>query len=169
MKTVRWLGLFTTLLLLFTLFPATAMAAEPPAAIDLPVTYRDFRGVGWNSESDGYFAHPDFEINPYSGDLGIVQTTLGADMKPVYTLSGDTPTTNGQTLFDMWYNDTEDYNMSMPGTLTFTFNSGTGNYTYSSGFFFPLDNQLIDQYNTTWISWWILAGTSAVQASIPLR
>jgi fibro-slime domain-containing protein len=114
---------------------------DQPETITLEVTYRDFHGTNWAGD-DGYAAHPDFEaVTGY--DTGIVQGTLGEDKKPVYAGDPDTYTTHGQDYFNQWYRDTADVNMSLDSTLTFTLDEGTGNYTYSSSSFFPLDDLLL--------------------------
>ena len=53
--------LFSLLALVLAVGLAIPMAVATPAmangtTIDLPVTYRDFHGVGWSS-----YPHPDFE------------------------------------------------------------------------------------------------------------
>ena len=100
--------------------------------INLTGTVRDFNSRG----SAG--GHPDFEYN-IAVDPGIVQTTLGADQKPVYA-GGTTGTTNGVANFNQWYNDTPGVNLSAPLTITLT---GTGIYSYTNSNFFPIDNQLL--------------------------
>jgi fibro-slime domain-containing protein len=123
---------------LLTLAPQTANAAD---TLVLPVTIRDFHGVGW-SGADGYSAHPDFEINPIPGDdREIVQSTLGGDSKPVYAGQPGHPSTHGPTAFNQWYNDATGVNMSKTDSLTFT---KIGNvYQYNNSSFFPIDNQLL--------------------------
>jgi fibro-slime domain-containing protein/uncharacterized repeat protein (TIGR01451 family)/uncharacterized repeat protein (TIGR02543 family) len=123
-------------------FPSSgAVRADTDNTLNLPVTIRDFHGVGWDG-SDGYSAHPDFEITPIPGDdRGIVQSTLGGDSKPVYAGQSGTPSTYGLTAFNQWYNDTTHVNTSTPYSLTFT---KIGNvYQYNNPFFFPIDNQLL--------------------------
>jgi fibro-slime domain-containing protein len=63
-----------------------AYAADPPATIELTGTVRDF------IEHDEPGGHPDFECDKHSGrglyQGGMVETTLGADGKPVYNPGG---------------------------------------------------------------------------------
>ena len=114
---------------------ALLMSAGPalatPATLDLTATIRDFQ-----------FSHPDFES--FGGnDLGIVQSTLGLDGKPVYAGSPTTPTTTGAANFNQWYNDTPGVNQTT--TITLTANEtapGSGVYTYTNNNYFPIDNQL---------------------------
>jgi fibro-slime domain-containing protein len=100
--------------------------------ITLTGTVRDFKF--WDGTSA---TNPDFQ-NVIADDRGIVETTLGADGKPVYASAGTTVTTHGATYFDQWYNDTPGYNeaFSVPITLT---EIASGIYSYSSGAFFPID------------------------------
>jgi fibro-slime domain-containing protein len=137
-KTVKKL-VFSLIVLGLTM--TVAIPAVKADVINLPVTYRDFHGVGW-AGGDGYSAHPDFEINPYSIDLGIVENTLGGDQKPVYNDSVLNPTINSESSFNMWFNDTAGYNQTLNTTLPFSSNS-EGNYEYSNSNFFPLDGLLL--------------------------
>ncbi len=131
---------FLVSLVLFGLIvsPGLILAAEP--TITLPVTIRDFHGVGW-SGSDGYSAHPDFEANIVS-DLNIVKTDLGSDKKPVYNDLDSNPSIhNGATGFNQWYNDTANINQSKADSLTFNWDGSK--YVYTNSNFFPIDNQLL--------------------------
>ena len=121
---------------------AVPVAANGPTTIDLPVTIRDFHGVGWgNPGSDGCYEHPDFEASvTYGIDSGIVDTTLGSDDKPVYAGPGSLGSTTGEPEFDQWYNDDPTVNNSSDTTLTFTWD-GT-KYKYSNSSFFPIDGEL---------------------------
>lgn len=114
-----------------TLFLA-GPAAATPATLDLTATIRDFQ-----------FSHPDFES--YVGDdLGIVQTNLGIDGKPVYAGTSGNPSTSGATNFNQWYNDTPGVNQTT--TITLTANEtapGSGVYNYTNNAYFPIDNQLL--------------------------
>jgi fibro-slime domain-containing protein len=75
-------------------------------------------------------------------DIGIVQQTLGANLKPVYAGAPTTPTTNGQQYFDQWYNDVPGVNQSKPLDITLTQVAGTNQWAYDSAAFFPIDGQL---------------------------
>ena len=68
----RMISLLPALALFLSLLPCTALASEPVA---LNVTVRDFN-------EDGVL----FE-GTIDSSSGLVQTTLGADKKPVYELS----------------------------------------------------------------------------------
>jgi fibro-slime domain-containing protein len=104
---------------------------------------RDFR-MGNLPASDGGTAsgHPDFQI-PFSGHVkGIVQSTLGADRKPVYA-GLSTPSTHSKELFNQWYHDTPGVNRTYLLGLRLT-RVGDGPATFSAlkpNYFFPLDNQ----------------------------
>ena len=101
------------------------------ASISLTGTVRDF--------SD---SHPDFEAF-LSSDPGIVETTLGADGKPVYAGQAGNPTTTGQANFDQWYRDTPGVNLSDSLSLTLDDPDENGVYTYTNGSFFPIDGALL--------------------------
>lgn len=118
------------LIIMMTICLAMLLSASVVKAdmIDLKVTYRDFHST-----------HPDFE-STLGTDPGIVQTTLGADGKPVYAGLSGNPTTHGETNFNQWYNDVPGINSSMTDTLTFQ--KVGDNYVYSSNSFFPLDGKL---------------------------
>jgi fibro-slime domain-containing protein len=125
---------------LFIPMAAPAAAAEVGDTIDLPVTIRDFHGIGWGSPGpDGYYQHPDFE-DGIIVDPGIVQTTLGMDGKPVYE-GDDNPSVHGQTAFDQWYRDNATVNQTLETFLTFTFDGS--NYVYENPSFFPIDSLLL--------------------------
>jgi len=128
------------LLTFLGIFFVVSIAISPAKAdLNLPVTFRDFHGQGW-SGGDGYNAHPDFE-SVIATDPGIVLSELGVDGKPVYAGTSGNPTTHGEEYFDMWYNDTPNYNMSLNSSLGFVWDGS--NYVYSSNSFFPLDGQLL--------------------------
>ncbi len=101
--------------------------------ITLTGTVRDFKF--WDGTSA---TNPDFQ-NVIADDRGIVETTLGADGKPVYASTGTTATTHGATFFNQWYNDTDGYNLSYSVPITLT-EISSGVYSYSSGAFFPIDD-----------------------------
>lgn len=103
------------------------------STIDLTGTIRDFK-----------IAHPDFEGAISGLATGMVQTTLGADGKPVYadTLAPWLGATSGPANFNQWYNDSAGVNLSAPLTLTLS-NGGSGSiYSFSDSTFFPIDGQL---------------------------
>jgi len=109
------------------------------ASTTLTGTVRDFF---YNGTSGALLGNPDFE-NAIADDRGLVGTTLGADGTPVYLPSGSTATTHGATWFNQWYHDTPGYNLSTNYAITLNETSpGSGVYSYSSGAFFPIDDQL---------------------------
>jgi fibro-slime domain-containing protein len=106
---------------------------------------RDFLSYGLQ---DG--GHPDFEHFSGAGaTLGLVQSTLGADEKPVYGAECDDngvnnpPCTYGQQMttqsnFDEWYRFTQ--NVNLPYLVYIEFVPNNGVYTFESDAYFPLDN-----------------------------
>jgi len=117
--------------LIVVLFLGAVVAAPAVAndSINLTTTVRDFNA-----------SHPDFE-GLMQADTGIVQSTLGADGKPVYAGLTGNPTTSGAATFNQWYNDVAGVNMS--GTYNLTLDDiGGGIYQFSDSTFFPIDNQL---------------------------
>jgi fibro-slime domain-containing protein len=94
----------------------------------LTVIIRDFRF--WDGGDPN--TNPDFE-NVVSDDRGIVESTLGADRKPVYA-HGDagTVTTHGPGYFDQWYNDTPVFNIHVDRPLVITQDPDGGTYGYDS-------------------------------------
>ena len=100
---------------------------------------RDFRGwVGPNGEPK----HPDFEpgVGHYGDDLGLVDTTLGSDKKPVYAPAGATLTVSGADSFNQWYRDTDGVNMRFEIQLPLT-PDASGSMVFNNQAFFPIDNQ----------------------------
>jgi fibro-slime domain-containing protein len=88
---------------------------------------RDFRADGVNFE--GVIAD----------DRGLVDTTLGADEKPVFAKTGPTATTGGPADFDQWYRDVDGVNS--PYVLYLWFKPNGGVLTFHSTSFFPLDGK----------------------------
>jgi fibro-slime domain-containing protein len=95
--------------------------------------------------------NPDFEADVSGVVTGVVQSTLGADKKPVYAGNGGHPGTfHGQQYFDQWYRDVSGVNLSTSLTLTFYNSVQNPNiYTYTNNSFFPIDNQLFGNYDDT--------------------
>lgn len=116
------------------LWIATALAVITSTtsvmAIPLTGTIRDFKD-----------SHPDFEY-VIATDPGIVETTLGADGKPVYAGLIGNPTTTGAANFNQWYNDVAGVNSSQSLTIDITDPDNNGIYTYSNSSFFPIDGAL---------------------------
>lgn len=107
--------------------------APRPKAPKLKATIRDFKDT-----------HPDFERNMGSVlDLGIVETTLGPDDKPVYAGHPTTPTTSGKYYFDTWYRDTPGINETTTYEIPLTPAPNRPNtLVYDNDAFFPIDDQL---------------------------
>jgi fibro-slime domain-containing protein len=84
--------------------------------------------------------HPDFETFQGQGEKGIVQSTLGADGKPVYDDSRSHTSTTTKANFDQWFRDTTDVNR--PLAFSFTPQVGAnGVATFDAQTFFPIDGQ----------------------------
>ena len=98
---------------------------------------RDFK---MGNQSGG---HPDFETMPSGSDTGIVETTLGADGKPVYAhAGGNTSSTTGQAEFDQWYRDVPDVNRAFVLGLHLVTTNGIATFSaVKPSYFFPLDGQ----------------------------
>lgn len=109
------------------------MASVQADTISLTGTIRDFNDT-----------HPDFE-SVIAFDPGIVETTLGADGKPVYAGLSGNPTTHGQAAFDQWYRDEAGVNLSQSYAITLdnTITPDPNVYTFVSSAFFPIDGQLL--------------------------
>jgi fibro-slime domain-containing protein len=106
-------------------------APKPAGSIPIDGTIRDF-----------HQSHPDFE-DAIGLDLGIVDTQLGPDGKPVYLGKPTTPTTTGKSNFDTWYRDVEGVNLSGNFTLPLTPTpNDRSRYTFHAPNFFPIDGQL---------------------------
>ncbi len=102
-------------------------SADVPCLTQFDATVRDFDA-----------SHPDFESDRAGFDPGIVQPTLGADRKPVYTELGGSPTTNGVELFDQWYRDVPLVNARVEIQLGLDEYSGAM-WQVDDQEFFPLD------------------------------
>lgn len=120
---------------------AVFLGADEPAfadTIQLTATVRDFLD-----------SHPDFE-SAVATEKDIVKTVLGPDGKPVYNepvkgVGGESSaTTNGTADFDQWYRDVSTVNLSTSHQITLdnTITPDLSVYTFSSGAFFPIDDQL---------------------------
>ncbi|HWA73350.1 MAG TPA: fibro-slime domain-containing protein [Polyangiaceae bacterium] len=121
------------------LIPCNAPSPKPPT---LKGVVRDFSDMN----TDTVKKHPDFEL-PLSGDYfdtGIVESTLGADDKPVYGNHEKTVTTTGKTSFDQWFRDTPGINLSTSIELQLQRSpSDPDLFVYSNPTFFPIDGQLL--------------------------
>ncbi len=136
-----------------------------PDSISVDATIRDFKGYYASNYSEDPlppvssdpYKHADFERDTVSNERGIVGTllsVLGTDGKPVYALNeltgynpNYTQTTHGKYWFDMWYNDTPNYNISKATKITLRReaddNYGTI-YRFKNENYFPIDDQLFD-------------------------
>ncbi|MDI7267560.1 MAG: DUF4215 domain-containing protein [Myxococcota bacterium] len=115
-------------------FACTDVVGAEPARVAIPIVFRDFRG---RDLPDG---HPDFEYR-LGSDPRIVETTLGADGKPVYAAgTGVTPTTNGRDAFDAWYRDDPRFNRTLVERLALD-RTAPGTFVFDSDEFFPLDGR----------------------------
>ncbi|NEQ51990.1 MAG: fibro-slime domain-containing protein [Leptolyngbya sp. SIO3F4] len=120
------------LLLGTTAFFSAIVTPARAASINLTGTIRDFSR-----------SHADMQYR-IATDKGIVESTLGADGKPIYAGLAGNPTTTGKENFDQWYRDVDGVNMSSEFSITLdnTITSDENVYTYSNSSFFPIDNQL---------------------------
>lgn len=127
---------------LLSLAVAAALALPVAAqanTVSLTGTIRDFNAYG--TTFNGVAGHVDFER--YLGSAsGIVQSTLGADGKPV--LSANHPTVTSDASFYQWYHDDATVNRSQSITIQLTQITPT-TYQFSSNAFFPIDGQLLGQ------------------------
>jgi fibro-slime domain-containing protein len=120
-------------------FTCKTIEQAPPASVDLPVVYRDFRGYDLAATSTLPRGHIDFENKNGGLETGIVAATLGTDGKPVYAKEGlASANTNGKAPFDQWYRDTANVNKTIVSTLRLD-RQGNGSYLFNNTAFFPLD------------------------------
>lgn len=110
------------------------------AVISLEGTIRDFCSPAIAGVCTD---HPDFEA-ALGVDPGIVESTLGADGKPVYAGLAGNPTTHGEDAFDQWYRDVDGVNASTDLTLTLdnTITADPSVYTFTDSDFFPINGEL---------------------------
>ncbi|KIG19202.1 hypothetical protein DB30_04667 [Enhygromyxa salina] len=96
---------------------------------DIVATIRDFR-----------VDHPDFQA--FSGDVatpGLVEPTLGADQKPVFSgLAVDPPQMTSVDNFEQWYADVNGVNQSFSVALPLTL-EGDELQVFDDQTFFPID------------------------------
>lgn len=123
-------------------FACEALSDAAPTQLDIPIIYRDFRGVDQLADDTPELAagHPDFEREG-GMDRGIVADRLGDDKKPVYArATGESPSTTGAENFQSWYNDDPRNNRTIVDTLTLT-RQPNGSYVFEAEEFFPLDDR----------------------------
>ncbi|MDT8384863.1 MAG: fibro-slime domain-containing protein [Gammaproteobacteria bacterium] len=116
-------------ILLMPLLLATSLSAEA-GIINLTGTVRDFQQ-----------AHSDFERAIDGHVTGMVETTLGADGKPVYSGLNTSSVYNSGENFDQWYNNVAGVNQSISHTISLdnTITPDLNVYTFTDGSFFPID------------------------------
>ena len=115
--------------------------------LQAPITYRDFIALPVSPA----VRHPDFE--QYSGEqptVGMVESSLGSDGKPVYTgicevglMPGSCPEdeqSTSQTDFDQWYNDVSGVNITLVERLALE-RQPNDSYYFPEAAFFPFDNR----------------------------
>ncbi len=107
----------------------------------LPVTTQNGMGCGSTLLAivrDFKDTHPDFETYSGKGALtGIVESTLGADQKPVYAHPGATANTTSPADFAQWYRNTDGVNKGYLLKLRLAKNGDR--FSFESRAFFPLD------------------------------
>jgi fibro-slime domain-containing protein len=117
---------------LITLCIAVPVTSFAIPSFNLTGTIRDFND-----------SHPDFEGAIGGLETGIVQSTLGADGKPVWSGTGDASSQfSNEANFNEWYRDVTGVNSSKNYTITLTDGDSDGVYSFSSNSFFPIDGQL---------------------------
>lgn len=118
-----------TSILLIPALLVTTLSAEA-AIIDLTGTVRDFQQ-----------SHSDFERAIDGYVPGMVETTLGADGKPVYSGLNTSSVYNSGENFDQWYNDVAGVNQSISHTISLdnTITPDLNVYTFTDSSFFPID------------------------------
>nr|BAJ98160.1 predicted protein [Hordeum vulgare subsp. vulgare] len=124
----------------------TAQSTPPPGAptsITVQFIIRDFVGVcsacGVNGDTRNKTTHRDFE-RVIASDVGIVQTTLGADRKPVLNTSVVPATWTNATLFKQAWNDVPGVNLRLTRNFVMNWDTSQGLYVYNNGNFYPIDN-----------------------------
>jgi len=91
---------------------------------------------------DFHNSFPDMDHDGIS-ETGIVESTLGADDKPVYAHTGSTATVQSPDTFNKWFRDADGINISTTLNIPLSpSNSSNGVYGYSNNSFFPIDGQL---------------------------
>lgn len=130
-------------------FTCSDTTANPPAQLNLVVTYRDFVSFPLG----GSARHPDFEL--FAGmdvTSNLIRPTLDATGKPVMDgrcaqpgITAACPydqQLSGQTSFDQWYRDVPAVNLPIKSTLLLA-RQASGAYVYDSapGGFYPIDTR----------------------------
>jgi fibro-slime domain-containing protein len=103
-------------------------------------TGEDCTGLQAHIRDFSSVSHPDFEKFSGSGTKGLVQSTLGADGKPVFASTGTPVQITSAATFAQWYNDTPGVNVNIPYMIPLT-EMSDGSFQFSSKAFFPIDSQ----------------------------
>jgi fibro-slime domain-containing protein len=128
------------------------VTGDLPSEIDIPVVFRDFKGM---YEPGG--GHPDFDNLTFNGgsyscatklSTGLVQTKL-VNGRPVFrsaatTVTGTKSCTGVTELstaenFDQWYQDVPGVSQTIIQTLKIPLKTGTNTYQFTTDSFFPID------------------------------
>jgi fibro-slime domain-containing protein len=123
-------------------FTCTDVVAEPPTVLNIPVVYRDLRGVDLPALDAQNIAagHPDFQ-RLGSLETGIVADRLGPDKKPIYAkTNGSSGSTSNADNFRSWYHDDVRLNRTVAATISIG-RQANGDYVYNNPAFFPLDQR----------------------------
>jgi fibro-slime domain-containing protein len=127
-------------------FACTDIVDQPPDSIHLPVILRDFVGQGHGLM--GHAEHIDFNHLLGSGVLGIVDTNLDPNDRPVYACPGGNcdmnpghlyngggtpsrPNMSNAANFAQWYTDVPGVNLTLPSEVLLT-HRADGSYLYDS-------------------------------------
>lgn len=118
-------------LLIFPILLAASLSANA-SVINLTGTVRDFKQ-----------SHSDFERAIDGHVTGMLEATLGADGKPVYSGLNTPSVYNSGANFDEWYNDVTGVNQAISHTITLdnTLTADSNVYTFTDSSFFPIDGQ----------------------------
>jgi fibro-slime domain-containing protein len=110
------------------------------AAIVLNATVRDFCSSAY-AAVQGCTNHVDFDNSGTGSVANAVQSTIGADRKPVFNAAASSVFSNA-TNFNQWYRDTAGVNQTIAKTLSLTETApNSGLYEYASSAYFPIDGQ----------------------------
>lgn len=132
---IRWGSLCAAL----SLSAACAVPAMA-ASVTLNTTIRDFCSSAYTAVN-GCTNHVDFDNNGIASVTGAVQSTLGADGKPVFNGPSSSVFSNAAN-FNQWYNNAPGVNQTISQNLTLTETfAGSGIYQYTSSAYFPIDGQ----------------------------
>ncbi len=114
-------------------FKCELTSGSPPAYMDLPIVYRDFRAN--NPKANPNEGHPDFQSWCCGSRTGMVETLWGANKKPVPVIKNDNSLST-KANFNQWYNDSSKSKTFADKLRVTRTNKGT--YVFDSASFFPL-------------------------------